>query len=605
MQDDPEWQMVGFCPKNKDPGFGEYVGQVKQILQNGCGFIECNEVKELYDQDAYVHSTVMEQCGLMPGDEVCFNVHVSAAGRPQVSAPCWKKKRGVKRLREPFLQEPQAYGSKGTSWAGKGGAKGSSWPRSVGEMLKARRIDSWASPAMSGCIGQPVKGAGAIPGRAMQLVAAGQGNADEFLIGAVKRVDHAKNFSLIACPETGYDADVYVPHTVASPQAFEVGDAVAFTFTLNLRGLPQALCIYKMVGFASGNLPHFPAHQGRLSRLLPNGSGFVDCPEASAAYGRDVYVHASVVAQCGLQEQDPIAFDVHINKDGNPQVSAPCWLQVSFDSGQAPQSWAPISRLPVPAISAGGKGGGPKVTLSKGGTVRAEAPAGAGPRTWSSAPGAPRTWSLAPRSSPGAPAPNGGSGRDTWGAKASATQVDELDIDWLPEGFHAGRVCLVELDKNVSLVRCPASNFSREVYVHQSVAEPNALSINDVVCFKVHMNRNNLPQASAPFWKRLGADSSDGIVRFGEFQGLIIRDGDTITVDCPEVMQLHGRDAVMPEDVFQLCELVEGNFICFDVTVNHGGDPEVLPPCWICCSSEKWVRDLVSKGHQTEDARRV
>ena len=114
LDKDPEWQMVGFCPKNKagthpariyagvhgvhgeDPGFGEYVGQaqgprermwgrptesdaeVKQILQNGCGFIECNEVKaaassfhiniswpfvckleskELYDQDAYVHST--------------------------------------------------------------------------------------------------------------------------------------------------------------------------------------------------------------------------------------------------------------------------------------------------------------------------------------------------------------------------------------------------------------------------------------------------------------------------------------------------------------------------------------------------------------------
>lgn len=23
---------------------------------------------------------------------------------------------------------------------------------------------------------------------------------------------------------------------------------------------------------------------------------------------------------------------------------------------------------------------------------------------------------------------------------------------------------------------------------------------------------------------------------------------------------------------------------------------KVLPPCWICCSSEKWVRDIVSKG---------
>lgn len=55
------------------------------------------------------------------------------------------------------------------------------------------------------------------------------------------------------------------------------------------------------------------------------------------------------------------------------------------------------------------------------------------------------------------------------------------------------------------MVRCPASNLPRdafrsfvkskcvrEVYVHQSVAEPSALLLNDVVCFKIHVNRRGL-----------------------------------------------------------------------------------------------------------------
>lgn len=193
-----------------------------------------------------------------------------------------------------------------------------------------------------------------------------------------------------------------------------------------------------------------------------------------------------------------------------------------------------------------------------------------------------------------------GPARDSWGAEAAANQVDDLEIDWMPDEFHAGRVCLVDVTKNVSMVRCPASNLSRDVYVHQSVAEPSALAVNYVVCFKIHTNKHGLPQASAPLWKRIGTDATDSVVRFGEFQGLVVRlDDGSISIDCAEVIQLHGKDASMSEESMNACGLVEGNFISFEVSLDDNGDPQALPPCWICCSSERWVKDLVGAKEES------
>mmetsp|Transcript_8523 Transcript_8523/g.20225 ORF Transcript_8523/g.20225 Transcript_8523/m.20225 type:complete len:630 (+) Transcript_8523:51-1940(+) len=624
MSEDPDWEIAGYCQKGKDPGFGEFCGKVSKVLPNGCAFIECQEIKDLYDQDAYVHSSVMQQCNLRHDDEICFNVHVNATGRPQVSAPCWKRKtHGWKR---PWVETQDAsFGGAG----GKSVAKGSNgaWRRPVDEVVKASRIQSG-----------PGKGHGQPP------VASHLGG--EFFMGTIKIADPARGFSMIACPDSGFDADVYIHATTASPEAFLVNDVVAFTFHMNDKGQPRADTIFKLVGhLPQGRSPSFPENQGSVSRILGNGSGFMDCPELSSVYGKDVFIHGSVVEQCGLRPGDVLAFDVHISKDGNPQVSAPCWVQISSSNNQVPglgqvPAKGQVSAkgfLPMPK----GKGKGPTseyrngaiVTLSKGGTVRAEGPKGsskgpskgpakgrdfqsqgqpgAGGATWKGAPGQlalashpkgkSKTFAKTQPLTPGRQQKGSGRqgpGRDTWSMKAAANQIEGLDIDWMPAEFQAGRVSLVDLDKSVTLVRCPSSSLSRDVYVHQSVADPSVLTLNDVVCFQVHMNSKGLPQASAPFWKRVGIENTESFARFGEFQGLVVRSSDTgpFTIECSDVTQLHGRDAVMQEESADLCQLVEGNLICFDVSVNEGGDPEVIPPCWICCSSEKWVKDIMTRS---------
>eukprot|EP00913_Durusdinium_trenchii_P009991 g9377.t1 len=401
MNEDPNWVMVGFCPKNKDPGFGEFQGQVHKILPNGCAFITCQEVKDLYDQDAYVHSTVVEQCSLQVGEEICFNVHVSGAGRPQVSAPCWKRRQGLKR---PRVWQAGAYGHQAGANGGKSIAKGQSgrtpvgtrftppatesrrpgsWQRPMGEVWKAQRVDGWNGKGKGGQLEQ------------LEQLPEDLGPASAFYIGTIKIADHAKNFSMIQCPETGLSQDVYVHCSIASPQAFALGDFVAFTFNMGAKG-PQAENIFKLVGFLPpGKPPHFPENRGSISRILPNGNGFIQCPEISTAYGwtpqkgfRRIN-HTVLNSSCFLigvvaAVEDVIAFEIHVNKDGNPQASAPCWQQVGFAggqaagqaSGQAP-SWALQAQpavAPTPGTGMMPIGGLPKLTLSKGGTVRAGPP---------------------------------------------------------------------------------------------------------------------------------------------------------------------------------------------------------------------------------------
>merc|ERR1711920_296836 len=55
----------------------------------GCGFVDCPDVESQHGKQAYIHSSVMGQCQLCEGNLICFKVHVSSSGNPQVSAPCW------------------------------------------------------------------------------------------------------------------------------------------------------------------------------------------------------------------------------------------------------------------------------------------------------------------------------------------------------------------------------------------------------------------------------------------------------------------------------------------------------------------------------------
>jgi len=638
-EDYGEWELVGWTPKGKEPDhLGEFIGKVGKVLPNGSGFVECQECKDAHQQDAYIHSSVMQQCNLDSGMEICFNVHVNSSGRPQVSAPCWKRRaaapRGFTQRAYPreqakgsgkgesrwngdssWSQSSPAGHSKAQSWGkGKGGAgweSGDSWGRDSRDSR-----DSWSSagssaqgkgkgPAQTGKSWEPASSSKGGKG--------GNGQQGDFLIGHIKHADAAKGCSFISCPDTGFDSDTYVHHMTAPPQAFALDDVVAFKLHVSGKGRPQADTVYKMVGFTK-KTPQFGQRFGILRSLLNTGNGFIECNEIKDEFGKDAFIHQSVVDQCGLTEGDNIAFDVHISSSGSPQVSAPCWVLVSGgqDAGAPPQQpssvfsqkgSAPQQSWSAPSQQKGysksdshrsSDSGKSSVWVSKGGTMRIDSDAKGGKDGKGKGPPAAAQW--APRETYGKSKGKGWAQdeqdkprSDAWGAKASKVQLDDIVTEWMPDEFYGGRVLLLDPAKGVSLVKCPDSGFDKDIYVHSSVANPGALGVNDAVCFKMHVNKRGMPQASAPFWKRVGDDPAEAL-RFGDFEGLISASEDgSLTVSTPEISEAYGQDAFLPEDVAAQCSVVEGNLIRFNVHVNGEGGPEVIAPIWICCSDESYI----------------
>jgi len=378
---------------------------------------------------------------------------------------------------------------------------------------------------------------------------------------------------MIFCADSGFDGDVFVHRATASPELFRVGDVVAFTIHVNSQGKPQADTLWRLAGHLKGE-PSFGELEGVLARVLEGGHGFLESDEIKDRYGRDVYVHRKVMEQCGLKKGDTVAFNVHVSEAGNPQASFPCWIRVALkgrqdipqDRGDAWSSSKGRTEQPRTPPWASSKAGNRADTRSRSGDRRPQ-------RGQQGSHGSSR---VTPRSD-------------------KARSLEPVDGMPLPEGYHLGHVASVEATRGVSMVKCPASDFTNDVYVHQSVADPSALAVDDVVCFRVHVNKRGLPQASAPFWKQVGRDELDDRPSFGEFQGLVQRpesDG-SATVESSEIVREYGREAYLPEEALKQCGLFEGNLIRFNVYAANKREPEVLAPCWICCSSPNLVRDLL------------
>merc|ERR1711939_709226 len=118
---------------------------------------------------------------------------------------------------------------------------------------------------------------------------------------------------------------------VGDPKFLEQQSIVSFRLHVNKRGMPQASRpLWKLMGWqpvGKSKIPQFGEFVGKIMRVLSRGSGFVDCPEVRSKYGWDAYIHDLVIKQCQVVVGDIIAFFVHINAEGYPQVSSPLWKE--------------------------------------------------------------------------------------------------------------------------------------------------------------------------------------------------------------------------------------------------------------------------------------
>jgi len=172
----------------------------------------------------------------------------------------------------------------------------------------------------------------------------------------------------------------------------------------------------------------------------------------------------------------------------------------------------------------------------------------------------------------------------------------------MPEGFHVGKIKTVDQVKGFCTVACATSGHAKDVYVHSTVADPNAVLVNDIVAFQIHVNRQGSPQASAPFWKHVGWRPKGKGVSFGLHQGLVAKlmQSGCGFVHCDQLKQTHGKDTYIHETVTKQCSLEEGNLIAFDAHISKSGNPQVSAPCWICCSSAELVQRFMPSSADSE-----
>merc|ERR1719428_1128176 len=246
-----------------------------------------------------------------------------------------------------------------------------------------------------------------------------------------------------------------------------------------------------------------------MKKATNSGCAFLECPAAKERYGRDVYMHAAIIVNCGVRMGDVVAFGVHLNAEGMPQASLPLWKRVPDDltrpvgailqnaAGGPGTGWkwaGPGGQNPlmlnlnpmmgkgrafVPAAKMGmmkGKGGTGKGYGGGAGRFGGGSPPGGGCAMMTCPPGALRR-----------------------GREEKAGTGERV---WQPSGLmFVGTVRISDGEK--AFINCDAlkMQYGRDTYVHKRVAEAASLKVGDVVGFELHVSRAGMPQASSPIFK--------------------------------------------------------------------------------------------------------
>jgi len=159
-------------------------------------------------------------------------------------------------------------------------------------------------------------------------------------VGVLNRYDYTKGYGFICCDDVtaqGY-SDCFVDSTQLN--GAQIGDEVEFGISWNAKGLPQADSLAVKVscqvarpqGFMGNVDPDPEKHRGHGMRgegignyqgkvrsfNSEKGYGFIVCPQLKEeGYKNDVFLHKTTAANFCVG--DMVAFEVYLNKNGQPQ----------------------------------------------------------------------------------------------------------------------------------------------------------------------------------------------------------------------------------------------------------------------------------------------
>merc|ERR1719160_2326106 len=180
---------------------------------------------------------------------------------------------------------------------------------------------------------------------------------DEMYIGVLKNIVPSGLSGFIVCErsQAEYQKDVYIHKNVMEVSRVGLGDQLAFKLHISQKtGIPQcsAPC-WKLVGdTGTGQKPHFGPYTG-LVQKVEDGTGFIQSQQVLQKFGKDAQIHGSVLQTCGIELHDSLAFDIHVGKGGQPQVTAPLWLVKKAAVVEATQAGASLYQPKKPFIGPG------------------------------------------------------------------------------------------------------------------------------------------------------------------------------------------------------------------------------------------------------------
>jgi len=242
-----------------------FVGTILSFFeQQNFGFIQCTELRDLYQKDVWVHR---DQLGpFAPGHLVSFSVLINKNGYPQAT-----------------------------------------------DLENAARAET--SPAQSAAPAPP--SAADVPGV-----------TDRRFSGTVVSYNPVNNFGFIQCQDLRelYQKDVWVHRDQLG--GFSVGDSVTFSVLINKNGYPQAKDLLPPRPEPSRPAPASALDVPGITDQRFNGTivhfspaqnfGFISCAELRTVYQKDVWVHGEQIGH--FKVGDPVLFSVLLNKDGHPQA---------------------------------------------------------------------------------------------------------------------------------------------------------------------------------------------------------------------------------------------------------------------------------------------
>eukprot|EP01062_Namystynia_karyoxenos_P038649 TRINITY_DN28055_c2_g3_i2.p1 TRINITY_DN28055_c2_g3~~TRINITY_DN28055_c2_g3_i2.p1 ORF type:complete len:388 (+),score=119.35 TRINITY_DN28055_c2_g3_i2:91-1164(+) len=165
--------------------------------------------------------------------------------------------------------------------------------------------------------------------------------------GRVKNVGNsAQGHAFINCPELHqlYGRDVYLHRNqISAAGGVEPGTLLRFTIALNAQGHPQARNASR-------------CFMGHVKKELTGDFTFISCPELSAQFGRDVYLHRVQAAEaapgCPLERHQEVYFLYNLSKQGHPQARHVSVKNMPGSAARAGQFVQPSLSIPRPGQGA-------------------------------------------------------------------------------------------------------------------------------------------------------------------------------------------------------------------------------------------------------------